>query len=64
MDIIDAKVVRLEQGDYGRKAIYSDDPVAVAKQFAQAGVKRLHLVDLSGAKEGKDTFNPTLAPPH
>ncbi|MES0490621.1 MAG: HisA/HisF-related TIM barrel protein [Leptospirales bacterium] len=52
MDIIDSEVVRLTQGDYNRKTVYSDDPLETAKRFQQAGVKKIHLVDLSGAKLG------------
>ena len=51
IDIIDGKCVRLTQGDYGQKKIYNEDPVEVAKEFEDAGIKRLHLVDLDGAKE-------------
>lgn len=50
IDIIDAKCVRLSQGDYNAKTIYNEDPVEVAKMFEDAGIKRLHLVDLDGAK--------------
>ncbi|MDH5718514.1 MAG: HisA/HisF-related TIM barrel protein [Spirochaetia bacterium] len=53
IDILDGKVVRLSQGDYKQKTVYSDNPVKTAVSFAEAGFKRLHLVDLSGAKEGK-----------
>lgn len=52
IDIIDGKCVRLTQGDYKKSKIYSDNPVDVAKQFESAGIKRLHLVDLEGAKSG------------
>ncbi len=52
IDIIDAKCVRLTQGDYSQKTIYNENPVEVAKQFEDAGLKRLHLVDLDGAKAG------------
>lgn len=52
IDIIDGKCVRLTEGDYSRKTIYSDSPADIAKQFEDAGVKRLHLVDLDGAKAG------------
>lgn len=52
IDIIDGKCVRLTEGDYSRKTEYSSDPVAVAKGFEDSGVKRLHLVDLDGAKTG------------
>ena len=50
IDIIDGKCVRLSQGDYGRKTIYNENPLEVAKMFEDAGLKRLHLVDLDGAK--------------
>ncbi len=53
IDIIDGKCVRLTQGDYGQKKIYNEKPLEVAKQFEEAGLQRLHLVDLDGAKEGK-----------
>ena len=53
IDIIDGKCVRLTQGDYAQKIIYNENPVAVAKQFEDAGIKRLHLVDLDGAKKGE-----------
>jgi len=50
IDLIDGKCVRLSQGDYARKTIYNDDPLEVARMFEGAGIKRLHLVDLDGAK--------------
>ena len=53
IDIIDGKCVRLTQGDFTRKKIYADDPVKVAKQFESLGLRRLHIVDLDGAKCGK-----------
>lgn len=52
IDIIDGKCVRLTQGDYGQKTIYNENPLEVAKQFEDAGLQRLHLVDLDGAKAG------------
>lgn len=52
IDIIDGKCVRLTQGDYAEKKIYNEHPLEVAKQFEAAGLKRLHLVDLDGAKKG------------
>ena len=52
IDIIDGKCVRLTQGDYAQKTIYNENPLEVAKAFEAAGLKRLHLVDLDGAKEG------------
>jgi phosphoribosylformimino-5-aminoimidazole carboxamide ribotide isomerase len=50
IDIIDGKCVRLTQGDYSQKKEYASDPTEVAKRFEGAGIKRLHLVDLDGAK--------------
>jgi phosphoribosylformimino-5-aminoimidazole carboxamide ribotide isomerase len=50
IDIIDGKCVRLSQGDYGQKTIYNENPLEVARMFEDAGLKRLHLVDLDGAK--------------
>jgi len=50
IDVIDGKCVRLNQGDYAKKKIYNEDPLEVAKMFENAGIKRLHLVDLDGAK--------------
>ena len=52
IDIIDGKCVRLTQGDYDQKKIYNEHPLEVAKQFEAAGLTRLHLVDLDGAKAG------------
>jgi phosphoribosylformimino-5-aminoimidazole carboxamide ribotide isomerase len=52
IDLIDGKCVRLTQGDYAQKKIYNENPAEVAKQFEAAGIKRLHLVDLDGAKAG------------
>lgn len=53
IDLIDGKCVRLSQGDFASKKIYSENPLSVAKSFEDAGVKRLHIVDLDGAKTGK-----------
>jgi len=50
IDIIDGKCVRLTQGDYQSKKVYNENPVEVAKQFAEHGIRRLHVVDLDGAK--------------
>ena len=53
IDLIDGKCVRLAQGDFARKKIYDENPVEVAKTFEGFGIKRLHVVDLDGAKRGK-----------
>lgn len=50
IDIIDGKCVRLTKGDYNQKKVYNEDPVAVAIEFQRLGFKRLHVVDLDGAK--------------
>lgn len=52
IDIIDGKCVRLTHGDYTQKTVYNEQPLEVAKQFEDAGLQRLHLVDLDGAKAG------------
>ena len=50
IDLIDGKCVRLQKGDYHAKTVYNDDPVAQAHEFERLGLKRLHVVDLDGAK--------------
>lgn len=50
IDIIEGQCVRLTKGDYAQKTVYNSDPVEVAKNFELMGFKRLHLVDLDGAK--------------
>lgn len=52
IDVIEGKCVRLTHGDYSQKKIYNEHPLEVAKEFEDAGLKRLHLVDLDGAKAG------------
>ena len=49
IDIIDGKCVRLSKGDYDSKKIYNENPVEVAKEFEDHGIRRLHVVDLDGA---------------
>jgi phosphoribosylformimino-5-aminoimidazole carboxamide ribotide isomerase len=53
IDIIAGQCVRLSQGDYNRRKTYSDDPLMIARQFEDAGIRRLHLVDLDGARMKK-----------
>lgn len=50
IDIIDGKCVRLTKGDYDQKKVYNENPVEVAQHFESLGFKRLHVVDLDGAK--------------
>ena len=52
MDLWDGSVVRLFQGDYGRRTTYPFEPVDLARQFLDAGFTRLHMVDLEGARLG------------
>jgi len=61
IDIIDGKCVRLSQGDYNSKKVYYDNPLEVARMFEDAGIKRLHLVDLDGAKSRKVVNYKTLS---
>lgn len=53
IDIRGGKCVRLRQGDYGQETVFSDDPVEMAKRWADQGAERLHLVDLDGARAGQ-----------
>ena len=50
IDIIEGRCVRLSQGDYARSKVYDASPVDMAKRYADCGVKRIHVVDLDGAK--------------
>lgn len=53
IDLIDGQCVRLRRGDYDDKTVFDSDPVAVASKWVDAGARRLHIVDLDGAKAGK-----------
>ncbi len=50
IDLIEGKCVRLTMGDYTKKKVYNEDPLEVARSFEDHGMKRLHLVDLDGAR--------------
>ena len=52
IDIINGKCVRLTQGDYNSVKVYNEKPLEIAKQFEDAGLTRVHVVDLDGAKAG------------
>ena len=52
IDLLGGKCVRLYKGDYSKVTVYSDDPVAMARGFVDAGAKRIHLVDLDAARGG------------
>lgn len=60
IDMIGGKCVRLSKGDYDTKKVYNENPVEVAKMFEDNGIKRLHLVDLDGAKAGHIVNHATL----
>lgn len=53
IDLIEGKCVRLTQGDYDTKKVYNEDPLEVAKMFEDNGIRRLHVVDLDGARQGR-----------
>lgn len=61
IDILNGQAVRLQQGDFNQATVYHDHPEEVAVAFAQNGVKRIHLVDLSGAKAEKSVALQTFA---
>jgi len=60
IDVREGRVVRLRQGDYNQETRYSDDPLTLAKRYADAGARWLHLVDLDAAREGGYTLSPLL----
>jgi phosphoribosylformimino-5-aminoimidazole carboxamide ribotide isomerase len=60
IDIIDGQCVRLTKGDYNQKKVYNDDPLTVAKEFEKIGFKRLHMVDLDGARSKHIVNNEIL----
>lgn len=60
IDLIEGKCVRLYRGDFGRKTVYSDDPVKQARIFESVGFSRLHVVDLEGARDGGGRNRPSV----
>lgn len=60
MDLIGGRCVRLRQGDYTAVSTYSDHPLDIALRFEDAGIRRLHLVDLDGARQGCSTHLDVL----
>jgi phosphoribosylformimino-5-aminoimidazole carboxamide ribotide isomerase len=61
IDVRDGQAVRLRQGDYARQTTYAPSPLAIAAQFAQAGARWLHLVDLDAARTGHYTLDALLS---
>jgi phosphoribosylformimino-5-aminoimidazole carboxamide ribotide isomerase len=53
IDLKDGRCVRLRQGDMNRETVFSEDPVAMARHWVELGARRLHVVDLNGARSGK-----------
>ncbi len=53
IDLMDGKVVRLAKGDFAARIVYSDDPAEMAERFRAAGARRIHVVDLDGARAGR-----------
>ena len=60
IDIIDGRCVRLSQGDYDRRRVYDASPEDMAKRYADCGVRRIHVVDLDGAKSSSPKNLKTL----
>ena len=60
IDLRGGRVVRLQQGDFGRETSFSDDPVAVARAFVDAGARWLHVVDLDGARNGEPAHTAVI----
>jgi len=61
IDLLGGRVVRLRQGDYADETVYGDDPVAVAREFAAAGARWIHVVDLDAARSGDAVNRPVVA---
>ena len=57
IDLRGGHCVRLYQGDYARETVYGDDPVEMALRWEAEGAPRLHVVDLDGAKDGKNVYD-------
>jgi len=61
IDLLGGRVVRLRQGDYADETVYGNDPVAVAREFAAAGARWIHVVDLDAARSGDPVNRPVVA---
>ncbi len=60
IDLKDGRCVRLRQGDMSDATVFSEDPVAMARHWVQLGARRLHIVDLNGARSGKPVNEPII----
>ncbi|MBN1908713.1 MAG: 1-(5-phosphoribosyl)-5-[(5-phosphoribosylamino)methylideneamino]imidazole-4-carboxamide isomerase [Pirellulales bacterium] len=60
IDLRGGKCVRLKQGDYGQETVFGEDPAAMARHWVDQGAKRLHLVDLDGARDGRLANLPSV----
>ena len=60
IDLIDGEVVRLFKGDYSKKTVYDIDPIELTEQWDEIGIKRIHIVDLQGAKTGNQKNLETI----
>ena len=61
IDLLDGQVVRLLRGNYDAETVYGDDPVAVARSFADQGARWIHVVDLDAARSGEPVNRPVVA---
>jgi phosphoribosylformimino-5-aminoimidazole carboxamide ribotide isomerase len=61
IDLLGGRVVRLRKGDYDEKTVYGDDPIAVARDFVEAGARWIHVVDLDAARSGDPVNRPIVA---
>ncbi len=61
IDLLGGRVVRLRQGDYADETVYGNDPVQVAREFAAAGARWIHVVDLDAARSGDPVNRPVVA---
>ena len=61
IDLLGGKCVRLQQGDYDRQTVFSEDPLEMAIRWQKAGTRYLHLVDLDGARDGSLVNGPVIS---
>ncbi len=61
IDVLGGRVVRLRQGDYADETVYGDDPISVAREFADVGARWIHVVDLDAARSGDAVNRPIVS---